>query len=113
VTLQWLRHHTRARTGPRLVDGDVDITQSNAMIRHLARKHGLYGSGEVVRGWRGSLGVACVRCSSGGGFRREGPGRGHVGRSRVCCLAPISLSPRSHHHHHHHTLHTPTGDGCC
>eukprot|EP00775_Hariotina_reticulata_P013740 gene13740-13861_t len=26
-----------------MVDGDVDMTQSNAMIRHLARKHDLYG----------------------------------------------------------------------
>lgn len=31
---------------PRMVDGDVDISQSNAMIRHLARKHQLYGSGD-------------------------------------------------------------------
>lgn len=28
---------------PRLVDGDVDICQSNAIIRHVARKAGLYG----------------------------------------------------------------------
>lgn len=33
---------------PRMVDGDVDICQSNAMIRHLARKHGLYGAGEAA-----------------------------------------------------------------
>ncbi|KAF6266727.1 glutathione S-transferase [Scenedesmus sp. NREL 46B-D3] len=32
---------------PRLVDGDVDICQSNAMIRHVARKYGMYGSGDA------------------------------------------------------------------
>ncbi|WIA09015.1 hypothetical protein OEZ85_008429 [Tetradesmus obliquus] len=32
---------------PRLVDGDVDICQSNTIIRHVARKHGLYGSSEA------------------------------------------------------------------
>eukprot|EP00882_Tetradesmus_deserticola_P007431 GHRQ01007829.1.p1 GENE.GHRQ01007829.1~~GHRQ01007829.1.p1 ORF type:complete len:195 (+),score=76.13 GHRQ01007829.1:624-1208(+) len=32
---------------PRLVDGDVDICQSNAIIRHVARKHGMYGSGDA------------------------------------------------------------------
>ncbi|KAF8072903.1 Gstp1 [Scenedesmus sp. PABB004] len=32
---------------PRLVDGDLDMCQSNAIIRHVARKHGLYGSGEA------------------------------------------------------------------
>lgn len=32
---------------PRLVDGDISIAQSNAILRHLARKYDLYGSTEA------------------------------------------------------------------
>ncbi|KIY98213.1 flagellar associated protein [Monoraphidium neglectum] len=32
---------------PRLVDGDVDLVQSNACVRHLARKFRLYGASEA------------------------------------------------------------------
>lgn len=31
---------------PVLYDGDFEIAQSNAIIRHVARKHGLYGSND-------------------------------------------------------------------
>lgn len=31
---------------PVLFDGDFEIAQSNAILRHIARKHGLYGSNE-------------------------------------------------------------------
>lgn len=31
---------------PRYVDGDVDLVQSNAIIRHIARKYSLYGTTE-------------------------------------------------------------------
>ncbi|KAI8462660.1 MAG: glutathione S-transferase [Monoraphidium minutum] len=32
---------------PRMVDGDIDMVQSNACIRHLARKFKLYGTSEA------------------------------------------------------------------
>lgn len=32
---------------PRMVDGDIDMVQSNACIRHLARKFKLYGDSEA------------------------------------------------------------------
>lgn len=31
---------------PRYYDGEVDLVQSNAIVRHLARKHNLYGTTE-------------------------------------------------------------------
>ncbi|EFJ41636.1 hypothetical protein VOLCADRAFT_107623 [Volvox carteri f. nagariensis] len=31
---------------PRLVDGDMDLVQSNAITRYLARKYGMYGKSE-------------------------------------------------------------------
>ncbi|XP_044540190.1 glutathione S-transferase P, partial [Gracilinanus agilis] len=32
---------------PKFTDGDVTLYQSNAILRHLARKHGLYGKNEM------------------------------------------------------------------
>eukprot|EP00892_Ulva_mutabilis_P005085 jgi/Ulvmu1/2949/UM149_0032.1 len=32
---------------PRLVDGDINIAQSNAILRHIARKYDMYGSTEA------------------------------------------------------------------
>ncbi|KXZ45600.1 hypothetical protein GPECTOR_53g93 [Gonium pectorale] len=32
---------------PRLIDGDVDMVQSNAICRYLARKYGLYGKSDA------------------------------------------------------------------
>ena len=35
---------------PYFTDGDVKLTQSDAILRHLGRKHGLYGGSEKQAG---------------------------------------------------------------
>jgi hypothetical protein len=39
-------HATPPPPPPRFVDDEVDMTQSNAILRHIGRKHGLMGSTE-------------------------------------------------------------------
>lgn len=48
-----------------MVDGDVDLVQSNACIRHLARKFKLYGASEaeMAKVWAVPSFCACSVCA--------------------------------------------------
>lgn len=50
---------------PLLKDGDFEIVQSNAILRYLGRKHGLYGSNDVAAARIDELndGVEDLRCA--------------------------------------------------
>jgi len=39
-----LEHYPCAQC-PRFKDEDVDMVQSNSIMRHIGRKHGMYGTG--------------------------------------------------------------------
>ncbi|NWS09099.1 GSTM5 transferase, partial [Motacilla alba] len=71
---------------PYFIDGPTKLTQSNAILRYIARKHRMCQCGRgLERGWRG------IETGTGGGLKREldtPEGAEGLGRGFVLTVSP-------------------------
>lgn len=91
------RPHQVDCAGRRFRDGIVDLTQSGAILRHIARTHGLYGSSpaeaayidQLLGAWGGA--AACVGAEASAGRALGGPAAGTA--DTLCCPSCARLLP--------------------